>query len=113
MLWNGIKMVPATGLKFIADLFALHSAFYSHHPMSQLPASQTEATVFRADNGPVNYGAVSNESPSSHTDTSERQLPEVEGATQLNGATILNFGLFKSLFWDSVPSESLATLFST
>lgn len=84
-------------------------SIHHHHPMSHLPASQTEGALLR-DNEPVNYGAVSSEGPSSYTDTSERQLPEAEGATQPDGAANLNFRLFKSLFWDSIPSTPLVAL---
>lgn len=76
--------------------------------MSHLPSSQAEAALIRADNDPIHYGAVASGSLPPPTDTSERQLPEVEGVTRPDGAAKLNFRLFTSLFWDSIPSVSFA-----
>lgn len=67
---------------------------------SRNESSPLLSDVYRQGRGPTHA-----ETPSSSSCVTEVYVPDQEGVTQGDGATKLDFKVFASLFWDSVPGE--------
>ncbi|KAF8957126.1 mate-domain-containing protein, partial [Flammula alnicola] len=71
--------------------------------MAFLPSSSSESTPLLSDAYQNDHEPTLVEQSSSPPSTAEGDFPQPEGAAQHVGAVKLDFKLFKSLFWDSVP----------